>query len=163
MTENTAHEKTLEKNFKTNQGDEGSMPVGKDKDGDIFSTRGVYKDVAKEINSDTGYFNRRAEMVNEDLDKANDLIEKSFERLGNSLGKLIYAEKNAAEGVKKISGKVRDSTQKLSDGLSKIEKLANFDRLEKYVLLLERADKAISSLAKLEETGKLQKIAAAVR
>ena len=51
----------------------------------------------------------------------------------------------------------------LKDKLKKVEKNANFDRLERYVLLLERAANAMHSLAELEASGKLEKIAASIR
>lgn len=62
-----------------------------------------------------------------------------------------------------FSGGVRDAADKLAAGLNKIEKAANFDRLERYVELLERAAKAMDLLATLEQSGKLEKIAGALR
>ena len=67
------------------------------------------------------------------------------------------------EASKKASGNIRDATEKLSQGLLKIEKTANFDRLERYVVLLERASVAIESLAELEKNGRLEKIANAIK
>ena len=41
--------------------------------------------------------------------------------------------------------------------------MANFERLERYVELLERASQAMSVLAELEKNGKLEKIANAIK
>ena len=41
--------------------------------------------------------------------------------------------------------------------------MANFERLERYVELLERAAQAMSGLAELEKNGKLEKIANAIK
>ena len=60
--------------------------------------------------------------------------------------------------IKKASGDVRDVANKLAEGLIKIEKVANFERLERYVELLERAAQAMSVLAELEKNGKLEKL-----
>ena len=51
----------------------------------------------------------------------------------------------------------------MSEGLSRIEKQANFDNLERYVTLLERANVALSALAELEKNGKLNKISEALK
>ena len=51
----------------------------------------------------------------------------------------------------------------MSEGLSRIEKQANFDNLERYVALLERANVALSALAELEKNGKLNKISEALK
>ena len=79
------------------------------------------------------------------------------------MSKLIDAESKISETTKKVTGQVRDNAQKLGDGLLRVEKAANFDRLERYVGLLERAATAMSTLAELEATGRLEKIAGAIR
>jgi gas vesicle protein len=140
----------------------GQILVGHDRGGAIFSKVASLKVVSKRIKNQE-YFNSRAKNMKKDIDSASDLIEESFNRMGTSLDRLPLKESDTADKIKKVSGKVRASTSQLSDGLAKIEKLANFDRMEKYVLLLERAATAIESLSALEKSGKLDKIASSIR
>jgi len=65
--------------------------------------------------------------------------------------------------IKTANANIRDSAEKLSQGLSKCEKSANFNNLERYVLLLERAASAVKILGELESTGKLEKISNALK
>jgi hypothetical protein len=51
----------------------------------------------------------------------------------------------------------------MASGLIKMEKSANFNNLERYVSLLERAASAMQTLADLEKAGKLDKIAGALK
>jgi len=76
---------------------------------------------------------------------------------------MVSQEKVFVESVKVTSGKLRDSTQKLADGLTRIEKTADFDKLQKYADLLERVERSISALAELESSGKLGRVAEALR
>lgn len=156
------HEKMLIKLCAGAGEPKGAGVAGFDKDGPLYHSGTIRKNLIKDINNGN-HIKRRDKNMTNDIDSAADIVNKSYERFDFSLNKLMDKQAESAEAVKKASGKVRDSTQKLSDGLSKIEKLANFDRLEKYVLLLERAEVAISSLAELEKSGKLEKIASAVR
>ena len=142
------------------------------KDGKILSAKNITID--KSVKNDCSwkvvnriknqeYFKLRAKTMKNDIDTASELIEESFDRINTSLNNLVEKEAETAVQLKKVSGKVRASTQQLGEGLAKIEKLANFDRMEKYVLLLERAASAIESLSVLEKSGKLDKIASAIR
>ena len=65
--------------------------------------------------------------------------------------------------AKKCSGDVRKAADDLASGLAKVEKAANFNNLERYVNLLERAAIAMQTLAELEKAGKLEKIAGALK
>ncbi len=137
-------------------------PVSYDKNGPKFSMRSVNDYNLKQIKNDN-FFEKKAKPMTKDLEKATALVDKATENYDRALC-AMGASMDRVEGeTKKHSGKLRDTTQKLSDGLARIEKLANFDRLERYVELLERAEKAMSALAELEKSGKLEKIAAAVR
>ena len=136
--------------------------VGHDKYGEKYSAVAVTQ-LCKNMVSSNNYFHRKAKKMSADFDKATELVDEATRRFEIAIQRLVSSEKKATENAKQVSGKVRDSAQKLSDGLMRIEKQANFDRLERYVELLERADKALNSLAELEKSGKLEKIAAAVR
>ena len=117
--------------------------------------------VAKAINNEI-FFKIKAKKMSEDYVKATEIVDKAQSGFDCSLKKLMKSEDDIASKTKRVSEDVRKSTAKLGEGLARIEKLANFDRLEKYVELLERAEKAINSLAELEKTGRLEKIASAI-
>ena len=76
-----------------------------------------------------------------------------------------YQEKSTHLSLiaKKCSGDVRKAADDLASGLAKVEKTANFSNLERYVNLLERAATAMQTLAELEKSGKLDKIAGALK
>ena len=140
----------------------GVKVIGQDKHGPKYCATSLSKVITDMINNEQ-YFERRAKRMSTDIEKATALIEQSIAVNTRALDKLMDSERRIAEESKKVTGKVRDASQKLNDGLAKIEKLANFDRLERYVELLERAERAMTSLAELEQSGRLEKIAAAVR
>ena len=98
-----------------------------------------------------------------DTERAIELTEDVNARFSKTLDNFQSTTKKFTEQAKNASGGVRDAADKLAAGLNKIEKAANFDRLERYVELLERAAKAMELLATLEQSGKLEKIAGALR
>ena len=111
----------------------------------------------------TNHLEKRERRMEKQINDVTDSVQATINSFGAALEKLVTTEAKISETTKKVTGQVRDNAQKLSDGLQKIEKLANFDRLERYVELLERAATAMETLAKLQETGRLEKIAGAIR
>ena len=89
-----------------------------------------------------------------------DNLKKIF---NEKLDKFVKTADRLDSACNKSSQSVRQSTQKMAEGLARIEKQANFDRLEMYVLLLERANVALSELAELESKGMLEKISSALK
>lgn len=141
--------------------DDVIRPTGVDKTGPIYSTRELHDVVVKMVNT-KNFFKRKGKKMSTDYDKATDIINKAQSRFDTALIKLKETEAEISKTTKKVSENVRSSTERLSQGLARIEKQANFERLETYVNLLERAEQAITSLAHLQETGKLEKIANAI-
>ena len=140
----------------------GLAPVAIDKNGPKFLEVDVNLAVARMINTQT-YFERKAKKMSTDLDKAQTHIEDALNRFGKSLNNLQSLEENFVSKSKKVSSAVKDSEEKLLQGLSRIEKAANFERLSRYVELLERASHAMNQLAELQKDGKLDKIANAIK
>ena len=166
-TENTIKAQGTNKN--TNKfGEEMGMeiglprPIGSDKLGPKYSEREVNKLVAGLISAET-YFYRRAGKVSDDLMKAVDLCDKWADSLNAAIRRVTDTEAAVSQNAKKAAGRIRDSAQRLGDGLAKLEKTANFERLERLVVLLERAESAISALAEMESSGELKRIASALR
>lgn len=116
---------------------------------------------AKSIN-EGNFFSRRTTMT-EDLKHAEEVVGKAIESLGIKTGEFFEIEKKISENSKICSGKIRDATQKISDSFKKLENISNFDKLERMIVLLERASDAMERLEKLQATGKLDKILAAIK
>ena len=136
--------------------------AGQDSKGIFYKADDVLNLILNSIKTNQ-YFENRGKKMSKDLEKATKLVDESMEGFSRSIDKLVATENRMVDATKKVSTKVRETTQKLSEGLAKIEKQANFDRLERYVILLERASAAIESLAVMEKSGKLDKIATAIR
>jgi len=140
----------------------GVEPCIYDKHGPKFNLDHLEKALVNEINHGS-YFKERVKFMSTDTEKAIELVEDVNARFSKTISKFGNTMDNFVEHSKKASGNIRDAADKLSNGLLKIEKTANFDKLERYVELLERAASAMEILAALEKTGKLEKIAGALR
>ena len=139
-------------------------PVGYDKHGPKWNADDVHKLVVKEINSEDGtYFKRTAQDINKDFHNANELLEAEEKLLSRSIDNLQTTTSNLKQEIKRVSGDVRKAADDLASGLLKVEKQANFANLERYVSFLERAATSMQTLAELEKTGKLEKIAGALK
>ena len=97
------------------------------------------------------------------IDEATAVVNDAQKKFNHALESFMSTHQVFAESVKKTSSQVRESADKLMNGLQKVEKTADFNRLERYVDLLERAAVAMNSLAELEKQGKLEKIASALK
>jgi phosphoribulokinase len=139
-------------------------PIGYDKQGPKFSfekTTLLMVNIIKDPAS-TYFYKRTRRMIN-DLKNAQTQIDQHIEHLDSSIKTLCLREKQFSEASKQSSGRLRDSIHKLADGLARVEKTANFDRLERYADLLERIERSLSSLAEMEKTGLLNKVSGALK
>lgn len=109
------------------------------------------------------YFNRRVKQMSNEIKDAIEKTETITQEFEAANHKLVTAQNKITTTVKTTSSQVRDASEKLSQGMARIEKAANFDRLERYAVLLERAAKAMNELAELEQSGRLEKIANAIK
>ena len=133
-----------------------------DKDGPSYLASDV-NNVAIGFILAENYFLRRLHSMATDLEKAEEKIDQMTKVYSSKIDEFLEMEKNLVEHTRRTSGTVRDSTEKLAQSLARVEKAANFDRLEKYVELLERTAVAMKALADLEEDGKLSKISNALK
>lgn len=144
------------------------VDMGKSKQGRgglLTDEKECTKLIVNSINYESDFF-ARSKDLNDDagqIAKATDKIDQMLSAVISSMDSLTAAQKELGVKAKSASSSVRESAEKLSAGLLRIEKSANFDRLERYVDLLERAAKAMTALGELEKTGKLEKIASAIR
>jgi hypothetical protein len=137
-------------------------PVKYDKHGPLYSAREIDA-ISLSLIELGRFFERRVVVMSKDAEAAIAKTEKVTAEFSQSLERFLAVERNFAEQSKRASGSIRDAGEKLAQGLAKVERAANFDRLDRYVELLERAASAMRVLAELESSGKLEKIAGAIR
>lgn len=137
-------------------------PARIDKHGPLFKKTDLDRTCMQMILGGT-FFERHRKDMTTDAQIAIEKTESVTKEFSESLDRFISVEKRFADQSKRAVGSVRDASEKLASGLAKVEKAANFDRLERYVALLERAASAMNTLAELEASGKLDKIAGAIR
>lgn len=142
--------------------DTGLRPVKVDKHGPAYRREDVDLTCLRMINAND-WFYKGAKAMTQDAQKATDLVNSVTEEFSRSLESMQKVRARFVDESKQASGAVRDSAEKLAQGLLRVEKAANFARLQQYVDLLERAAAAMSTLAALEKDGKLDKIAGALR
>lgn len=138
--------------------------AGIDRHGPYYDVKDVRKSIVSEIVLDGGKFlTRMAKKMTKDYEDAAKITEEADLMFNQKLNKLSATTDNLSASIKKVSGNVRKAADDLASGLLKVEKTANFANLEKSVILLERAAAAISVLADLENSGKLEKITSALK
>jgi multidrug resistance efflux pump len=143
---------------------DGLKPDVIDRHGPGWSVEKITKAIADELLNENGtYATRKAKMVTTDYEKASEIAETAEKMFKRNASKLMATSDELQANIKKVSGNVRKAADDLASGLMKVEKTANFANLERYVLLLERAATAMSTLAELEKSGKLDKISSALK
>jgi hypothetical protein len=140
----------------------GLTPVKQDSKGLAWAVEDVVAACAADINVGT-YFQRRVKTMTQDFAKATEVCDDATKLFKRSMDSMLEAEARISEVSKRTSGNVRKAADDLQSGLSKIEKVASFDRLDRAVTVLERAAAALTILAELEKDGKLERIANAVK
>ena len=133
-----------------------------DREGACFDSAQIARLCCKAIDGEF-YFKMRGKAMNKDLDGYTHILESAALKVSDKVDELVAGAVKLKESVKRSAGKIKDAHHKLADGIAKIEKTANFDRLERYGELLERAESAMTALAELENSGKLDKIAGALK
>ena len=135
-----------------------------DRFGPAYSLKSVVNVVTTELNSESGTFiTRGVKMTTNDINNARTLLNEAERTINTAMTNYQERAGQLSATVKKSSGDVRKAADDLAQGLVKVQKQADFNNLERYVLLLERAATAMSTLAELEKAGKLQKIAGALK
>lgn len=141
----------------------GLQPVKIDKHGPMYLQSDIDHACMKMILAGVFFERRIKTMVADDTDRAIEKTEKMTHEFSEVLSRFVDMEKRVAEQSKRAAGAVRESADRLAQGLAKVEKAANFDRLDRLVALLERAAAAMTVLAELEESGKLERITTAMK
>ena len=113
---------------------------------------------------DSGHMGKAtAKSLTEKHREIEEAISSWYERLNLHRDKMMASEVEIAKVCKSTSVNVRTAANHLGEGLARLEKTCNFDRLERHVELLERASVAMLSLSELEKNGRLEKIMDAMK
>ena len=143
--------------------DNGLGPMRYDLQGTTYTVGQLVRYMRIAIESEGYFFTKKARVMSKDAEQAIELTEDVTKKFKSSVSNLLVVEQEFVQQSRKIAGEVKDASEKIGQGIQRIEKAANFDRLERYVDLLERAATAMTLLGELEKTGKLDKIASAIR
>jgi hypothetical protein len=143
--------------------DMGLRPVKQDSKGPLWAKKDVLNYIYNEVSTSNTFQMRSTKMVKDNMQEVVETLDDVTRLFSNSIDNLQEKQSAIEAQCKKVSSAVRDSANKLGDGLLRVEKMADFNKLDRYVALLERAAAAFESLAELEKTGKLEKIALAIK
>ena len=137
--------------------------VGFDSKGAMFERRNVSEVVASEIeSSEENVITRKNKSIAKAIKDSTKKVDESIEGFGVQVDKLQSESERIKNTAKKAQSSVKVAADSLKQGLARITKEADFDSLERYVILLERAEVALKSLAEIEKTGKLKAISNAL-
>ena len=140
----------------------GLTPDAIGRNGPLYSIEQLMKYIHGAISTED-FYTRKAKNMTKDAEKAIEITDDVAKRFKSSINQLMVVEQEFVQQSKKMSGEVKDASEKIAQGIQRVEKAANFERLERYVELLERTATAMTILGELEKTGKLDKIATAIR
>ena len=130
----------------------------------LWTGESVTKALAKIVNNNPKlYFNQKERNIMKEITNATDIMNKAIEHFDKSYKRFELIETAMQKNIKTKAGDIKAAEEKLMQGLARIERAANFDRLQQYVTLIERASSAMKILADLETEGRLDKIATAIR
>lgn len=143
---------------------DGLKPKLIDRHGPAYSMADVLKLEIAELNLPTGtLLTRRAKAMTTDIARATEITNEALEVFSRANDALVNKSRAVQEDAKKASASVRQAAESLAQGMARVQKQADFNNLERYVNLLERAATAMTTLAELEKSGKLDKIAGALK
>lgn len=131
--------------------------------GAAYTVSDVMTALANDINH--GDYTERQVRINmtPDFEKATATAQEAEALFKRHADSMLGSMATLQQAAKKASGGIRSAAEDLSGGLVRMEKQANFGNLERYVSLLERAATAMQLLADLEKSGRLDKIASALK
>ena len=141
----------------------GLRPCGFERGEPVYKLDAVLAEAIRSVNSGTYFNSYKVKKMTSDTKKASDLLDEADKIFRGKLDKFQQTQDRLIDSSTAASRSVRESTQKMSEGLARIEKQADFNRLERCVVLLERANQALASLAELEQDGKLDRITNALK
>ncbi len=137
----------------------GLKPVKTERNAPMYDAKDLVTISALNLIKSQQFFHEKAKKMSKDMDGATKLLDEATASYHASFERFSDTTKKLDERAKTSSQNVREAADKMRGGLERIQKQADFNNLEKYVNLLERAASALSILAEIENSGKLGKIA----
>ena len=124
--------------------------------GGLFATQKVNN----MINAKGIYFSHteQAGVFMENLNSTKQKIEENTEAIFASGRKLVETAKDANKQMAEVTGKFRDGTERLSNAIDKLMKVAERGDFAETVRLTESLVESLERLAVLEEKGMLDKV-----
>jgi hypothetical protein len=130
----------------------------------FWTGKAVAKALTKIVNNNPElFFQQKARNIMKEIKNATDIMDKAIEHFDKSYQRFQLLETAIQKDIRTKASDIKAAEEKLMQGLARIEKAANFDRLQQYVSLIERASSAMTLLADLQKDGRLDKIATAIR
>lgn len=129
----------------------------------LIPKNNVMTAVATDVNEGNQLQRHTARRVTPDFELAAKTIDALVDHLAEVHTRMLKSMDALANGAKDASRKARSSATDMSALLEKINRGANYDRLEKNVEVLERIAAAMTTLADLEKSGHLARIMKALQ
>lgn len=136
----------------------GLKPAGFERGEPLYSNKDILINCLNHIIQENYFYSEKVKTMTSDLKKASAALDEATKDFNARLTEFVNMQSALETKTKKSCGTLRDTTHKLNEGFAKLQKQADFNTLERYVALLERAEKSLSTLAELQHTGKLDKI-----
>lgn len=133
------------------------LPQYRDRHGTMYMVKDVRKVLIEEFNTGR-QVHHRSKYMSAQIEEATAVVEEATKLFNKAFDHLMQTETKVSEAANGVSGRVKNSANDMHEGLQRIEKLANFDKLERHVAVLERAAAAMKVLAELEQNGSLKRI-----
>jgi len=140
----------------------GMRGIKYDKDGPMIPADEANRFIAKTITSGIT-IPAKGKAMSEQVEQATQIVEEAIVGFTKAFGRFQEMQQSFQANAKKTSGAARDAAERLADGIQRLEKAADLNKVERYVDLLERMAKACSTLADLNQSGRLDGIAKALK
>ena len=137
-------------------------PAKIDKRGPLWRVEDLREHIAADANVGNP-ITRRTKTVTPDYEAAAEAMAGAKKMFMTELDALNAAQSMLASSAKAASTNIRKASNEIHEGVQRVEKAANFDRLERQVCVLERAAAALTILADLEKDGRLSRLLSAVK
>lgn len=119
--------------------------------------------IATDVNEGAHLQRQTARRVTPEFERAAETIDDLVDHLAEVHARMLKSMDALASGAKEASRKARSSATDMSALLEKINRGANYDRLQKNVEVLERIAAAMTTLADLEKSGHLARVMKALQ
>ena len=135
-------------------------PAEIDKNGPNYSRSAIEAYILNEItiNSESNLITRKVKSMSSKIKEALDVMECSIVKVSELNDRLLNSEKSVAESSKKAVSKVKSSVNEITDSVAKIEKIANFDKLERYSKTLLDIAGSLERISLLQNDGRLDSV-----